>query len=301
MKKLGIIFGLFLFLMNAHPVTSGALDSWYSDVPDSYAYYDGIFYMTQAEYVSGYEDGTFKPENEVSRVEALKMILSVAEVESVDTSTVSVAFTDMDPGAWYDEYIRLALIFDIISGHPDGSFKPEDTVNRAEALKMLLIATGTVVPEEPENEEEGSIWYELFMEYAKEHALIWPDSSGDYLPGATLTRGELADLIYRFKKEPYTTQVEYGIASYYGYSFDGHNTASGTPLDAYGTMAAHKTLPFGTIVRITNLDNMKTVDVEVVDRGPYTEGYIIDLTPGAFEQIGSLSTGILNVRLEVLK
>jgi rare lipoprotein A len=144
-------------------------------------------------------------------------------------------------------------------------------------------------------------WFSAYIAYGSEHALLVPDSMGDYLPSAELTRGELADLIYRFKKEPYTSQVEYGIASYYGYSFDGHNTASGTALNAYGYMAAHKTLPFGTIVRITNLSTNTYVDVEVVDRGPYTEGYVIDLTPTAFEQIGSLSTGILNVRLEVLK
>ena len=296
-----LIVGLVLAFLFPPVVTSGALDSWYTDIPDHQAYYDGIYYMTQADWVSGYEDGTFRPEDEVSRVEALKMILEVAGVVNMDISDNIVTplpvadFSDTEAGVWYEDYIKKAFELGIISGYSDGTFKPEANVNRAEALKMLLIATDT--------EDTAGIdpWYLPYMEYAEEHVLIWPDASGDYIPDHALTRGELADLIYRFKKEPYTDTVEYGIASYYGYSFDGHNTASGTPLDAEGFMAAHKTLPFGTVLRITRLDTLQAVEVTVVDRGPYTEGYIVDLTPAAFEQIGSLSTGIVKVRLEVLK
>lgn len=297
MKSLALLSTIVLSIVLAPGVTSGALSDWYSDVPDNLATHDGIYYMTQAGFVTGYEDNTFLPENPVSRVEALKMILSAAEVELVDPE-YPAPFTDTDPTQWYQDYLDTSMSLEIISGHPDGTFKPLDTVNRAEALKMLILAS------DKKSELPGIAsdeWYSAYMAYGSEHALIIPDSTGDYLPSATLTRGELADLIYRFKKEPYTSQVEYGIASYYGYSFDGRNTASGTALDAYGFMAAHKTLPFGTIVRITNLNTNTYVDVEVVDRGPYTEGYVIDLTPFAFEQIGTLSTGILKVRVEVLK
>ncbi len=294
MKKFPLYLALTLSLLTPEPVTSGALDSWYTDVPDHHAYYEGIYYMTQAGWISGYEDGTFQATKEVSRVEALKMILEVAGIEFVDLE-VPISYSDISQGVWYYDYLSTASSLGIVSGYSDGSFQPEGTLNRVEALKMLLLATDRQVPTV---EEEH--WYSAYLAYATLHALITPDETGDYLPGQTLTRGELADLIYRFKKEPYTGEVEYGIASYYGYSFDGHNTASGTPLDTEGFMAAHKTLPFGTIVRITRLDTLQTVEVTVVDRGPYTEGYIIDLTPAAFEQIASLSTGIVKVRLEVL-
>jgi hypothetical protein len=282
-------------LLLAPGVTSGALSSWYTDVPDHHAYYDGVYYGTQAGFLTGYEDGSFGPMNPVNRVEALKMILEVSEVPLEWTEVAS--FPDIEVDAWYINYVNTAAELDIVSGHEDGSLKPLDTVNRAEALKMLILATGL------QSELPGvanDAWYTAYLQYGIDHALIVPDDTGDYLPGSPLTRGELADLIYRFKKQPFTSQVEYGIASYYGYSFDGHNTASGTALEAYGFMAAHKTLPFGTLVRVTNLDTQITVVVEVVDRGPYTEGYIIDLTPAAFEQIGALSTGLLNTRLEVL-
>lgn len=296
MKPLALLSTFALSILFAPGVTSGALSSWYTDVPENDTYYDGIYYMTQAGYVSGYEDGTFLPENPVSRVEALKMILEASEVELAWEETVS--YPDTTAEEWYMDYVNTAANKGIATGHADGNFKPLDTVNRAEALKMLILAT------DRKSDLPGvasDYWYSSYMGYGSEHALIVPDSSGDYLPGNSLTRGELADLLYRFKNEPYTNQVEYGIASYYGYSFNGHNTASGTPLDTYGNMAAHKTLPFGTVVRVTNLNTNTYVEVEIVDRGPYTEGYIIDLTPAAFEQIGALSTGILNVRVEVLK
>lgn len=297
MKPLALLSTFVLSILFAPGVTSGALSSWYTDVPENDTYYDGIYYMTQAGFVSGYEDGTFLPGNPVSRVEGLKMILAASEVELVDPE-VPATFTDTDSTQWYQDYLDTALALEIITGHPDGSFKPLDTVNRAEALKMLILAND-MTSELPG--VASDYWYSPYMAYGSENALIVPDSSGDYLPGNALTRGELADLLYRFEKEPYASGVEYGIASYYGYSFDGHNTASGTPLEAYGKMAAHKTLPFGTVVRVTNLNTNTYVEVEIVDRGPYTEGYVIDLTPAAFEQIGALSTGILNVRVEVLK
>jgi len=299
-KAGGLVLSLALSLFAPPVVTSGALDSWYTDVPEHSAYYDGIFYMTQGKYVDGYEDGTFLPDKEVTRVEALKMILSVTARESLKTDTdasgIELNFTDLDPQAWYAEDLKTALSLNIISGYPDGSFLPNASVNRAEALKMLLLAADRSLPAPTDDS-----WYSSYLNYAKLNATLIPDASGDYLPAQALTRGELADLLYRFEESPFTEQVEYGIGSYYGRSFDGHNTASGTALDTDGFMCAHKTLPFGTVVRLTELADVNTVDVTVVDRGPYTDGYVVDLTPTAFEQIGSLSTGILKVRLEVLK
>lgn len=297
MKSLALLSTIALSIVLAPGVTSGALSSWYTDVADHDAHYDGIYYMTQAGFVSGYEDNTFQPQNPVSRVEALKMILSATEVELVDTE-YPAPFTDTDSSQWYQDYLDTSVSLEIISGYPDGTFKPLDTVNRVEALKMLILASGkqSELPAVASDE-----WFTAYLAYGSTHSLIIPDATGDYLPSQSLSRGELADLIYRFDKEPFTGTVEYGIASYYGYSYDGRNTASGKALEAYGFQAAHKTLPFGTIVRITNLNTNVTVNVEIVDRGPYTEGYIIDLTPAAFEQLASLSTGIIKVRLEVLK
>jgi hypothetical protein len=290
---------LSLSFVSSPVILSGAAEGWYSDVPEYSSTYDGVYYMTEQGLVSGYDDGTFRPDDDVNRVEALKMILSAAGHDALNTDQTLEThdFPDAESTAWYMPYVTLGYNLQIMTGNDDGTLRPENTVNRAEAIKMLVIAADKKADLPSVESDE---WYSSYLAYGEQHALLVPDATGDYLPGAALTRGELSDLIYRFQKEPFGTTVEYGIASYYGTSFDGHNTASGTDLDTDGYMAAHKTLPFGTKVRITNTDTNTYVDVTVVDRGPYTDGYIVDLTPTAFDQIGSLSAGLLHVRLEVL-
>jgi len=93
--------------------------------------------------------------------------------------------------------------------------------------------------------------------------------------------------------------VETGRASFYAMSFAGKNTASGAIFDPEALTMAHRTLPLGTRVRVTNLRNQRSVEVEVNDRGPMVEGRIADLSPAAARAIG-LIDGLANVRLEVL-
>jgi hypothetical protein len=133
MKSLALLSTIVLSIVFAPGVTSGALSSWYTDVPDFSAFHDGIYYMTQAGYVSGYEDNTFLPENPVTRVEALKMILEATEVTLEWEETA--AFPDTEADAWYMEYVNTAVNKGIANGNDDGTFKPLNTVNRAEAQK----------------------------------------------------------------------------------------------------------------------------------------------------------------------
>jgi rare lipoprotein A len=86
--------------------------------------------------------------------------------------------------------------------------------------------------------------------------------------------------------------------SYYA---DGQKTANGENFDPNGLTAAHKTLKFGTIVRVTNLANGKSVDVRINDRGPFVAGRCLDLAKGAFVTIASVSAGVINAKYEVLK
>lgn len=90
---------------------------------------------------------------------------------------------------------------------------------------------------------------------------------------------------------------EVGIASWYGDDFHGKKTASGDIYDMYAVSAAHKTLPLGTVVRVTNLHNGRHVDLLVNDRGPFVDGRIIDLSYGAARQLGSARQGIAKVRV----
>lgn len=92
-----------------------------------------------------------------------------------------------------------------------------------------------------------------------------------------------------------------GGASYYGSKHQGRRTASGEPFDQNALTAAHRQLPFGTRLLVTNLDNQKTVIVRVNDRGPHTRSRIIDLSRQAAQQLGMLGSGTANVRLQTLE
>ncbi len=94
---------------------------------------------------------------------------------------------------------------------------------------------------------------------------------------------------------------ELGIASWYGGKFHGRLTASGEIFDTNDFTAAHKSLPFGTIVRVTNLDNGKSVVVRINDRGPFVKGRVIDLSRAAAKAIGMLGSGIARVRIDIIR
>lgn len=95
-------------------------------------------------------------------------------------------------------------------------------------------------------------------------------------------------------------QTQTGKASFYADKFEGAMTASGEKYKHSRKTGAHKTLPFGTKVRVTNLENNKTVEVVINDRGPYVDGRIIDLSRSAAEELGYINKGLADVKLEVL-
>ena len=91
-----------------------------------------------------------------------------------------------------------------------------------------------------------------------------------------------------------------GKASWYGDQFHGQKTASGEKYDMNEYTAAHKTLPFGTKVKITNQRNGKSVIVEINDRGPYVKSRQFDLSKAAFEEIGNPDRGVISIDYEVI-
>ncbi|MBA3818159.1 MAG: septal ring lytic transglycosylase RlpA family protein [Deltaproteobacteria bacterium] len=98
-----------------------------------------------------------------------------------------------------------------------------------------------------------------------------------------------------------TSDVQRGKASWYGGSFHGGPTASGERYDKRTMTAAHRTLPFGTRVRVTNLKNGRTVTVRINNRGPYSKGRIIDLSEAAAERLGMIDAGVVPCTVERLR
>ena len=96
-------------------------------------------------------------------------------------------------------------------------------------------------------------------------------------------------------------EVEVGFASYYASRFHGNRTASGVRYDEEGMTAAHRTLPFGTRVRVTNLTNGRSVVVTITDRGPFAPGRIIDVSKGAARKLDFVRAGTARVRVKILE
>jgi rare lipoprotein A len=92
-----------------------------------------------------------------------------------------------------------------------------------------------------------------------------------------------------------------GVASWYGPGFHGRRTANGERFNQHALTAAHRSLPFGTQVKVTNLNNGRSVVVRINDRGPFSKGRIIDLSKGAAKAIGVFNSGVAPVAIEVLK
>jgi len=96
-------------------------------------------------------------------------------------------------------------------------------------------------------------------------------------------------------------QIETGIASWYGVPYHGRRAANGEIYDMEKLTAAHRTLPFDTWVEVTNLANNKKVDVRIIDRGPFVDGRIIDLSLAAAREIDMVRQGIVKVRIKVIR
>ena len=103
------------------------------------------------------------------------------------------------------------------------------------------------------------------------------------------------------ESEEQVVQTEFGFASYYNDAFHGNPTASGEPYDKDDLTAAHREYPFGTRIRVTNLENGKSVIVRVNDRGPHTEDRILDVSGRAAKELELDLAGVAEVQIEMLE
>jgi hypothetical protein len=178
---------------------SGLIKSaMFSDVDSTNEHYQAIRRLKEKGIIQGYPDGSFRPDNVVSRVEALKFIFEGIEEENLEDGDLT--FSDTENGQWYGKYLNTAYNLGIVEGYPDGSFRPTNTVNRVEFLKMLLEAMDEdlqdgiledVYEDVPANE-----WFAPYVLFAKENELI-DVTDNQFRPSEGMTRGEVAELIYR--------------------------------------------------------------------------------------------------------
>lgn len=308
-KRLGtrlLLFALSATLLWSNGPNTHAEDA-FIDVPQNHRYLRSITALKEEGSVQGYPIGTFLPDNPINRAEALKLIVMNFPLET-PIATQDIAFTDVGTDAWYLPHLKEAVTRGIARGYDDNTFRPEATLNRAEAIKMTVEArnTGTAFEtfnliENPATDVNATDWFAPYFVFARNNSMVYKNAEGGYDPTENVTRGELVDLIFRLKNPTlYSAEVAYGKATYYAGRFQGDHTASGAVFNQGQFTAAHLTLPFGTRVRVTNPHTKATVEVIINDRGPYHPKAILDLSTSAFEQIGRLSAGLVDIEMEVI-
>jgi len=293
-------------LANELTTENGEIISRFSDVKSSSKYFVEINYLAEQGFFEGYPDGTFKANQDVNRAEALKILLltsGAVNKDNINEYKEGSEFLDIEDNAWYAPYINYAKQAEIVKGFDDGNFKPGENITLVTALKIYLESYKNIsYPEEFKNhfaDVDENEWYAKYLRYADQFDLMEIYPSNSIYPNQTLNRGDLAGLVYR-KIMSEKGNIEFGKATFYGKAVQGHYTASGEIFDLNKFTAAHKTLPFGSIVEVTNLANGKKTQVRITDRGPYGPGRVIDLTEAAFSDIAWLGSGVIHIQLEVI-
>ena len=280
------------------------LATTFTDVHEENYHYVPILKLAEEGIISGYEDGTFHSYETINRAEALKIILEAFDEFSEEeyTEPEKRPFQDVPLSSWFAKYIVTAKNKEIISGYEDETFHPNKTINLAEALKMIEQSLDNYIPQLPTEDLSADVsmndWFAEYVQYAINREMLNINDDNQIFPGQEMTRGYFTEIIYKLKY--FWEEYHFGRATFYGAAVQGNNTASGRTFDMYEMTAAHKTLPFGTIVEVTNLANGKSVQVEITDRGPYGPGRVIDLTTAAFEKIAETHRGVINVQFKIV-
>lgn len=173
----------------------------FPDVPRSHPQYTAISYLSQAGVLKGYDDGSFKPDNPINRAEVLKVILAGSNVATPETAGEN-PFPDVDKGAWFARFVLKAKELGIVKGNDaDGTFTPGRQVNKAELIKMLLMANQVNIQAVQATDQQFSDvpadqWFAPYMRAAAALGLITKNAQGQLEPGKNSTRAEVAEVLY---------------------------------------------------------------------------------------------------------
>ena len=173
----------------------------FPDVLRAHDSYVAISHLNETGVISGYQDGTFKPDNPINRAEVLKIILKGSGIDS-PSDFGNVNFPDFKKEDWFAPYVMKAHSLGIVKGNDtDGTFAPARQVNKAEFLKMLLMANNIKtealqVTEDVSADVSKDAWFAPYMNYAFQVGIISQNSQGLLEPAKPLTRGEVTGMMY---------------------------------------------------------------------------------------------------------
>lgn len=153
-----------------------------------YRHREAVDFLRARGIIGGYPDGSFRPTDTINRAELLKLVF-LSDDASVSSSRGRRCFSDVNPDMWFAPYVCAAKQKGVVSGYPDGTFKADEPVNAAEAIKIVLKAYDWSI-----RDAEGERWYEPYTDALDTNDIL---ARWSYIPWEELTRERAADLIWR--------------------------------------------------------------------------------------------------------
>jgi hypothetical protein len=191
MKRFLVAFGFIFFLVIGNTYANKFSDDTFVQGWSR----EAIYKMVELGVVSGNEDGTFKPDDQMNRAEFCK-VLVLSTKKTIQTPE-EASFSDVPVGTWFRPYVETAKKNGWIDGYPDGTFRPANLVNRAEAAKILVNAFNITAKEF----EAGAPWYDkYFRVMAEQNLLAYGSDWMDLVPDRNPTRAEITEQTFRFLK-----------------------------------------------------------------------------------------------------
>ncbi|MGO4890260.1 S-layer homology domain-containing protein, partial [Anaerobacillus sp. MEB173] len=177
--------------------SADAASASFSDVQSNAFYYEAVQYLVGQGVLKGYSDGTYKPQANVKRSEAAQMLAEVLELDTSNTSKSN--FTDVKAGEWYTGAINALVDAKIINGYKDGTFKPNETITRAELAQMLVTAYNLDLSGSNNrfSDVKAGAWYSAAVATLVDYEITTGKTSTTFAPGENVTRGQAATFVYR--------------------------------------------------------------------------------------------------------
>lgn len=178
-----------------------ALATDFTDLDSSNPNYTAIMSLVEQGVLQGYDDGTFKADQEVTRAETLKIVLLGADMDVLEATELH--FSDVQTGDWYVNYVETAYSSGLVQGYGDGRYLPNQTVTRAEAVKIVLSSVeldyGTV-DTAVYDDVLSDDWFAPYADYAKTWNIEPAQTDGLWHPHDEVTRGNLSEMMYRLQQ-----------------------------------------------------------------------------------------------------
>lgn len=206
MKNFVRFFCVLLVVVMAVPgVLAAPAGGSFSDVPENSPHFGAVEYLKAKNVINGYPDGTFQPDRPINRAEALKILLlgtgTSLEIGGTGAAPQKNSFSDVHSKDWFYFYVLRAAELKIVEGYPDGRFKPENTINLAESLKVILLSFKAEIPQsvsdDPYPDVSKSAWYATYAQYSKNKNVIEPQNDGKLHGDSQMTRADFAEIAYR--------------------------------------------------------------------------------------------------------